>query len=49
MMKKEYAGQRGVAPYLVGVVNLRQNDIGCSDLSDKIYNEPFVEGYFDFV
>ena len=27
-----------VAPYLVGVVNLRQNDIECSDLSDKIYN-----------
>ena len=26
-----------VAPYLVGVVNLRQNDIECSDLSDKIY------------
>ena len=27
-----------VAPYLVGVVNLRQNDKECSDLSDKIYN-----------
>ena len=27
-----------VAPYLVGIVNLRQNDEECSDLSDSIYD-----------
>ncbi len=33
-----------VAPYLVGVVNLRQNDIECSDLSDKIYHSLLSKG-----
>ena len=33
-----------VAPYLVGVVNLRQNDIECSELSDKIYNSLLSKG-----
>jgi len=27
-----------VAPFLIGIVNLRQNDIECSNLSDAIYN-----------
>ena len=27
-----------VAPFLIGIVNLRQNDIECSNLSDTIYN-----------
>ena len=27
-----------VSPFLIGIVNLRQNDIECSNLSDTIYN-----------
>tara|TARA_Y100001936_G_scaffold232639_1_gene257806 strand:+ start:4012 stop:5337 length:1326 start_codon:yes stop_codon:yes gene_type:complete len=27
-----------VAPYIVGIINLKANDILCSELSDKIYN-----------
>jgi len=33
-----------VAPYLVGIVNLRQNDEECSDLSDTIYDSLLLKG-----
>ena len=35
---------RIVAPYLVGIVNLRQNDEECSDLSDIIYDSLLLKG-----